>query len=533
MKKIIITLLALGSLGFTQCTKPTKDFSISINPDIFDNVVAVKFYDGATPGVAPKDVKVTITGEVAQSIYEVSGYKNFTVVDGVLSVGITPKAAPKEGSPVVFVINAEAEGYLPVRVPVTIVAGQETKLITVSMVNIDNPPPGVTVVQKTTALSGGQIPTMEAIATPTVAPADPKTALEIPAGTGFRDASGNALNGAELNTTIVHFNTREAASLNAFPGNGFHSDEITDANGNTVSGVFRTAGFSNIDMVVNGSPVSTFTQPITLKIALDPTQINPGTNAPFAVGDNIPVWSFQVETGKWKYEKQGTVSSENGALQVAFTTNHLTYYNLAFMDPVCQVAKATIITGLPSKESFLVDIFPENETSIPAIAGYIMQVENNGVASFEHVPQGNVTLKVYRNTASNSQTNWKIREATPLATFTGNLCGNQPTITLNMPSLTTILFDIEGKCPSNAANPFIRPSVDVWYRATGANGEFQLLGHVSQGRFETTNINAQSSYDFKVIWQASRIYLRTKNIDSTSYTRTIVVPADQQQYFCN
>jgi hypothetical protein len=533
MKKIFIALLALGSLGFTRCTKPTENFTISINPDVFDNVVAVKFYNAATPGVAPSDVKLTITGDVAQSVYEISGYKNFTVVDGVISMGVLPKAAPTEGHPVTFVINAEAEGYLPVRVPVTLIAGQETKLITVSMVELDNPPPGVTVVQKETVLSGGTIAANESIATPVVAPADPKTAIEISAGTSFKDGQGTTLNGAQLSTTIVHFNTKEAASLNAFPGNGFHSDDITDESGNVVSGIFRTAGFASVNMMVNGAEVKTFNQPITMKMAIDPAQINPQTGAAFAVNDAIPVWSYQIETGKWKFEKQGIVTSENGALQVAFTTNHLTYYNLAYLDNVCTEAKATFITGLPNKESFLVDIYPAGESKIPAISGYIMQVENNGTASFENVPQGNVTMKVYRNTASNSQTDWKVRDAQPLAVYNGPLCGSQPTITLNIPALTTVLFDIEGQCPSNASNPFIRPSVDVWYRFSGSNGEFQLLGHVQQGKFETTNLNLNSFYEFKVIWNASKVYLRTKNIDSTSYTRTIVVPQDQQQYFCN
>jgi hypothetical protein len=533
MKKILFTLLALSTLGFTRCTKPTENFTISINPNVFDNVVAIKFYDAATPGTAPADVKVTITGDAAQSIYEISGYRKFTVVDGLISVGVLPKAAPTEGHPVVFVINAEAEGYLPVRVPVTMVAGQETKLITVSMVNLDNPPPGVTVAQKTTALSGGTMPADETIATPVVTASDPKTTIEVPAGTSFRDAAGNTISGADLATTVVNFNTREAASLNAFPGNGFHSDNITDDNGTVVSGIFRTAGFCSIDMLVNGTDVKTFNQPITVKMAVDPLQTNSQTGAPFAIGDEVPIWSYEIETGKWIYEKQGTIVSDNGALQVNFTTSHLSYYNLAFLELSCPVAQVNFITGLTSKESFLVDIYPENETAIPAIAGYVMQVENNGTVSFENVPQGNVTMKVYRNTASNSQTNWKVRDAQPLAIYTGVLCGSQPTITLNIPATTPIVFDIEGQCPSNSANPFIRPSVDVWYRFTGSNSEFQLLGHVEQGRFETTNLNYQSQYDFKVIWGASKVYLRTKNIDSTSYTRTIVVPQDQQQYFCN
>lgn len=532
MKRIFIALLALGSMLFTQCTKPSEGFTISINPDVFDNVVAVKFYDAATPGVAPTNINLTITGPDAQSIYEISGYKQFNVVDGVISLGLLPAAAPTEGKPATFVINAEADGYLPVRIPVTILQGQASKLVTVSMVNLDNPPPGVTVVQKATTLSGNAIGTAESIETPTGTASDVSTAIELPAGTTFSDASGNQISGATLNTTVVHFNTREAASLNAFPGSGFHSDDITDEGGNKVSGIFRTAGFCNIDMSLSNTEVRTFSQPVTLRIGVSSDQVNPRTGAPFAAGDQIPVWSYQIESGKWSFEQQGTITNNSGKLEVVFETNHLTYYNLAFLDNVCAAATATIITNLPAAESFLVDIFPEGETAIPAIAGFIMQVENNGVAAFENVPQGNITMKIYRNTASNSQTDWKVRDATPLATYTGSLCGNQPSITLNIPSLTPILFDIEGRCPSNSANPFVRPSVDVWYRLQGI-GEFQLLGHVDQGKFETTNLDHLKTYDFKVIWGGSRVYLRSKFIDSTSYTRTITVPENEQQHFCN
>lgn len=529
MRKIFITtLLAAGSLMFTQCTKPSEGFTISINPDVFDNVVSVKFYDAATPGVAPTGVKLTITGPQAQSIYEISGYRIFNVVDGIISLGLLPAAAPTDGNPAVFVINAEADGYLPVRVPVTILQGQASKLVSISMVNIDNPPPGVTVVKKSTTLTGNAIGTTETIATPGTGVS---TSVELPSGTTFSNAGGSQITGTTLNTVIANFSTDEAASLNAFPGNGFHSDDITDENSNTVSGIFRTAGFCHIGMELGGTEVRTFSQPVTVTMGIRNNQMNPRTGAAFAAGDEIPVWSYQIETGQWRYEKQGTVTDNGGNLEVAFTTTHLTYYNLAYLDNVCASSQATIVTGLPAAESFLVDIFAAGDNTIPAIGGYIVQVANNGLAAFENVPQGTVTLKIYRNTAANSQTDWKVRDGAPLATYTGTLCGNQPVITLNMPSLTPILFDIEGKCPNNSANPYVRPSVDIWYRLKNI-GEYQLLGHVEQGKFETTNLNYESNYDFKVVWGGSKVFLRSKYIDSTSYTRTIVVPESHQQNFC-
>jgi hypothetical protein len=533
MKKIFIALFAASSVLFADCTKPTKDLEISISPKVFDNIVSVKFYNAATPGVAPKNVTLTISGQDANSIYEISGRKVFTVVDGVISLGVHPNAKPTAGRPSRFVLEAEAPGYLPVRIPITVLEGQETKLVAVSMVNMDAPPPGVKVAKKTTPLTGGATTTPETISTTPAGTGQESAAVEIPSGTRFLNAAGTAITGTALNTTLVHFNTREAASLNAFPGNGFHSDNIKDASGNIVSGIFRTAGFCNIMMSIGSTAVRSFDQPITVRIGVNSQQTNPQTGAPFVAGDVIPVWSYQGETGAWTYEKQGTVTNNAGKLEVAFTTNHLTYYNLAFLENACTSATVTFNTGITAAESYLVDIYPANETEIPAIASYVIQVGNLFSANFENVPEGNVTMKVYRNTASNSQTNWKKRDAQPLATYSGTLCGNNPTVNLNMPPLKTITFDIEGKCSNNPAKPYVRPSVDVWYRYTGSGDEYMLLGHVNQGKFQTTNLDYQGDYDFRVIWGASKVFLKTRNVDSMAYNRTIVVPQQYEQHFCN
>jgi len=533
MKRIYIALVAVSmgsALFFTQCKKPSQDFDFSVNADVFDNTVAVKLYDAATPGVAPKNVSITIEGKSANGVYEISGKKLFKIVDGIISLGIHPSMAPKEGNPVEFVINVTAPGYLKVRMPVTVLAGQETKMVAISMINTENPPLGVTVVSETVTLTGGATTTPVAMGTP-AAPGEVSATVAIAPGTSFKDAAGNTINGASLSATMVHFNTKHAASLNAFPGSGFNADDVKDANGNIVSGMFQTAGFTNIDMDMGGTSVKEFSQPINVGIGIDATQTNPATGAPFAVGDIIPIWSYQVETGKWEYEKEGVITNNGGNLEVAFTTTHLTYYNLAFLQNTCAEGKLNFNTGLDKAETFLVDIFAANETVIPAVAGHVVQVANGAQAAFENVPTGEVTVKVYRNVAENSQTNWKLRAA-PVGQFTGTLCGATPTIQLTVPVTTPITFNIEGRCKNNATNPVVRPSIDIWYRLTGSNAEYSMLGHVSQGMFSTTNLNYMSSYDFKVIWDGSNVFLRTKLIDSMNYQRTIDVPPAYEQYFC-
>jgi hypothetical protein len=367
----------------------------------------------------------------------------------------------------------------------------------------------------------------------TADPDDQVVTIDIPAGTSFEDAAGNVISGATLTSTVVSFSSTDPASLNAFPG-GTASDNIKDQSGATVAGRFRTAGFADITMAVGTTEVKTFTKPITLHMGVSSDQINPATGTLFAAGQTIPVWSYQIATGQWAYEQVATIVAGPNGLEAAFPTTHLTYYNLAVMENICNSSSVVFNTGLTStSESFLVDIFAANDPNIPVVAGFLVQVANGGTVNFDNVPTGNLNVKVYRNTANNSQTNFLVRDGSPVGEYSGALCGTIPTITLNIPVVTPITFDIQGQCPSNSANPIVRPTVDVWYRANGSGGVYQLLGQVVQGNFSTTNLNFNSKYDFKVIWGGTKVYLKTRVVDSMQYQRTIVVPADQIATFCD
>ncbi|KAA5532598.1 hypothetical protein F0919_17605 [Taibaiella lutea] len=532
MKKILYIAVALFSICFTQCTKPSKDFTFSINPNPFDHTVTMNFYDAAHPGTPPAGIIITISGQDANDVYEISGVKRYNVVDGILSLGLLYKANPTDGSPAKFTVKAEAPGYLPVLIPVTIKVGQPLKLINVSMINKADPPAGVNVNVTTTTLTGDSTSTNVVIPPPASAgPNDQVVSIDIPAGTSFKDEAGNVISGSTLTSTVVSFSSTSPSSLNAFPG-GTASDNIKDASGNTVAGRFRTAGFADITMAVGATEVKTFTKPITLHMGVSSTQINPATGTVFSAGQTIPVWSYQTATGQWSYEQVATITNGANGLEANFPTTHLTYYNLAVMENICNSSSVVFNTGLTSSESFLIDIFAANDPNIPVVAGFLVQVANGGTVTFDNVPTGNLNVKVYRNTAANSQTNFMVRDGSPVGIYSGALCGNTPTITLNIPVLTPITFDIQGRCPSSSANPIVRPTVGVWYRAYGSGSAYQLLGQVIQGYFSTTNLSLNAKYDFKVIWGGNKVFLKTKIVDSTSYHRTVVVPPDQISTFC-
>jgi len=534
MKKALYIAVALFSVCFTQCTKPTKDFTFSVNPKPFDHTVTMSFYDAANPGKPPPNITITVTGQNANDVYEISGVKNYNVVDGILSLGLLYKANPTEGSPASFTVTATAPGYLSATIPVTIKYDQPIKLINVSMINKAQPPAGVNVQETNTPLDPSGATSTDVVIPPPAgaAPEDQVVSIDIPSGTAFKDAAGNVVTGTTLTSSVVSFNSTDPASLNAFPG-GTASENIKNESGATVAGRFRTAGFADINMNVGGTEIKTFTQPITLHMGVSSTQINPATGTLFAAGQTIPVWSYQTSTGQWSYEQVATITDNgSGGLEANFPTTHLTYYNLAVMENICATSSVMFNTGLTTSETFLVDIFAANEPNIPVVSGFLVQVANGQTVSFDNVPTGNMNVKVYRNTAANSQTNFTIRDGNPVGTYSGALCGSTPTITLNIPVLTPITFDIQGQCPSSSANPIVRPTVDVWYRAYGSGSAYQLLGQVQQGNFSTTNLNLNSKYDFKVIWGGSKVYLKTKIVDSTSYHRTIVVPQDQIATFC-
>jgi len=536
MKKIIYILLfaVVTCVGFVQCTKTTKDFTFSINPTPFDHTVTVNFYDAGNPGTPPPNITISISGQSANDVYEISGVKQYSVVDGILSLGLLYKANPTEGSPATFTIKASAPGYLDALIPVSIKADQPIKLFSISMIKKDAPPSGVNVNETNTNLQGDSTAAPVVIPPPpTAGPDDQVVTIDIPAGTSFKDAAGNVITGSTLTSTVVSFNSTDPASLNAFPG-GTASDAIKDQSGATVSGRFRTAGFADITMAVGATEVKTFTKPVTLHMSVNPNQINPAAGANFAAGQTIPVWSYQIATGQWSYEQVATITDDgSGGLEAAFQTSHLTYYNLAVMENICNSSSVVFNTGLSSPESFLIDIFAANDPNIPVVAGFLVQVGNGETVTFDNVPTGNLTVKVYRNTAANSQSNFTIRDGNPVGVYSGALCGNTPTISLNIPVLTPITFNIQGQCPNSSTNPIVRPTVDVWYRATGSNAAYQLLGQVQQGYFQTTNLTLNSTYDFKVIWGGNKVFLKTRTVDSTNYQRTIVVPQDQIATFCN
>ena len=62
------------------------------------------------------------------------------------------------------------------------------------------------------------------------------------------------------------------------------------------------------------------------------------TDTPLKTGDQIPVWSYEIEDNTWQFEKNTTIQEDSGKLSATFTTTHLSWYNLDFYGSRCRYA---------------------------------------------------------------------------------------------------------------------------------------------------------------------------------------------------
>ncbi|GAB2694504.1 hypothetical protein GCM10027037_17520 [Mucilaginibacter koreensis] len=148
LKKGILALLLI--LPFA-CKNPTDNLKIVVDTNIIKYTALLHITDSADPGKAPANTTITIGGSAASNIYEASGKKNFTVVNGVITIGLGPAASPTAGNPLSCTVQISAPGYTTTTQTVTFTADQTQQVINIPLVKTGStapvviPPPAPTV----------------------------------------------------------------------------------------------------------------------------------------------------------------------------------------------------------------------------------------------------------------------------------------------------------------------------------------------------------------------------------------------------
>lgn len=255
---------------------------------------------------------------------------------------------------------------------------------TIAMINIDNEPTGVNTEVET--IPAANVPLGITIDSSVTSNGKTVTTeIDIPAGTTMTTENGDEVTG-DLSIQLSNYSATEETSTNAFPG-GFAI--VANINGTDVDGAFETAGFVSIEIKdANGNKVKNFDQPIEVKMQIDDNFINPLTGAKIAIGDKIPVWSYDDITAAWAFEQDGTVQDLNtadGLVDVVVQADHLSYWNLDWhYSAVCQNIQVNLVDTAGARATGTYRM----RANFVGSSGYLFQgtISGDGFAKLRNVP---------------------------------------------------------------------------------------------------------------------------------------------------
>ncbi|WP_134090049.1 hypothetical protein [Olivibacter sp. XZL3] len=491
MKKIF-TILCLAAIGLTlsRCKDPLENVTLNITGDVINYSTVLQIEDGN--GSPVNDIQVSISGADGDHIYNMEGYKQFTVAEGTLVLGVDPSYEPTADRPTEFVVELRKSGYLTQKVPVTISMQQAPAIIQVNMLDLNNLPIGVAVSMQTEALVNNATTRDLVFQTRRENYAERITTVRISRGTQFHEINGNLLEGSTLNSTLITLDAAIPEALAVFPGGSLIARGVRKTDGIHADGVFNPAAVSNIDFTVGGGEVRGFSQAINVAMEIDPAFTNLRTGGTVQAGDQLEIYSYNTGEGVWKYEQDVSVSSTDGQLVAEFETDHLTWYMVGNFVESCNTPSSFNLTG-----SWLQDNFNYPFTVRALIGNRVITtleasiMTNNNTVVIPGLPASGITIEV-------------VRDGEVLASQAiDGACGAATTINLTQPiEGPTVSLQLYVRCPIDNGIISYIPTFYVFYRepAGSSNDGWQLLGIASNGFLNTTKLTAGNRYDFRAIW---------------------------------
>ncbi|MDQ8006050.1 MAG: hypothetical protein REI64_14705 [Pedobacter sp.] len=132
-------------LGFIACKKPTENIKIVVDTDIIKYTALVQVTDAQTGNAAPANATITVVGENAANIYEISGKKEISLVQGMVTIGLHPNLAPTAEVPINTTVEIAAPGYTTQRKNISFTAAQRQQIVPIGISRVGNTAPPIVV----------------------------------------------------------------------------------------------------------------------------------------------------------------------------------------------------------------------------------------------------------------------------------------------------------------------------------------------------------------------------------------------------
>jgi len=526
-KRIFQGGILLSALLINACKDPLEHFELNVGTEILHYTNMIQVEDGN--GQPISNITAAISGPDAALIYNLAGYKNFTINGGLLGLGIHPEHDPTKDREVRYDVSFSGSGYLTQVVPVVISEQQPYSVQTVHILNLDNPPPGVRMNQSSLTLQNNTLLTDATLATTIGNQATGTADIKLLQGTSFLDRQGAVIPGDHLNLRMVYLDASVEKALGAFPGGSLNSANVLAEGGTVVtSGSFNPAAVVAVDFFIGASPVKKFSQPVTLSIGLDAAFYNITTSALLKAGDQLSVYSYDVTTAQWQFEKYVTVEMKNGKPVASFETSHLSWYmvgnylNSCTNPAILRFSGNWMIAG---------NTYPLKVEAL--LAGKVLkslQVSLNTsspIVNISDLPLSSKGISIRVYTADGQL----LTAATGVELPSGS-CTDEHIIALNPPVYNSakVTLQLYVRCPEKKSTVKVLPTFYLYYREAKTSADdtgFKLLGVVKNGLLSTSLLTVDSKvYDFKAIWGNNIKYAYKKTVKADNSATVGTAPGD-------
>jgi len=490
--KLIFLIAVASALLLSSCRNPAYNIDVLFDAAVIKYKATLLVTDAS--GATLPALNISISGTDAASIYDFSGTKAIYSPGGIITLGVTPNAEPTIAKSINFNVVIKATGYEDVNVAMEIINGQVSQLQRVTLLK-SSAGTSASVVTSRTVPIGTNGATTVATTVTTVANLNvpTTTSLIIGSGTQFKNTAGATLSGNSLRVQLINFNTSNVLSVNLFPGGKLAARNVVMPGSATPTDAFFIPAASvNVKMFMNNDEVKTFTQPITVTTQVDPSYIITSTGATVKAGDQLPVYSYQVETGQFTFESIGTVTNIQGKLAVNITTSHLTVFVVGevFSTASCADTRVTYSANWLNGSTRPVNVEISTNTG-KIIATSTVLMSDNVTDIFRGLPGIPLQLKVIDING----------ETLATASITNPCAGSSLNLTVTKPALDfdNITLQLNVVCPGKGI--ILVPNFDLYYKPAGAPATaYNILGTANRGLIRTTLLKRGTVYDFKAIW---------------------------------
>jgi hypothetical protein len=494
MKNAYIYVLTVITVLITGCDikSPVDGIDIILNQKDIATTVAVSFTDASTGqqigSLSDKEIKIEFAGRDKDQLISLKELPltETGTTNGIISFAIKNSRTPSAQNPVEFTLIASSPGYAPAGKNI-IISKPGSNAISITMVNLSAPPDGSAGGNASVSASNGQVSSAVTITTGNESVTNAASTMSIPAGTGVKDETGNAVPG-NLSASVLYFNNKNKESLASFPG-GLIAKAVTSQGGSAKSGFFTTAGFAEFSLQnSSGQRVKTFSgKKAELSIDIPAGTINKNTGSPVKNGDVIPIWSFNESSAVWNYETDGTAAGPdaNGNYKVSFESSHLSWWSLGWLgESVCSEGATINLNG--NYASLTLEITDLNGNFI---ASQIVTSTENSVTIL-NAPAGiPVKITAYDNLRCSNN---KAGETTA-----GDLCGSNITLDITAPG-SGVNVTVEAFCPDRDPVLRVRPSIDIY--VVNSCGERIAAGKMKDGFITLKSLVIGETYVFGVYY---------------------------------